>query len=91
MRLARVGYENIQGILDGGYPAWVNSGYQIDKGNTIEPSELKKLMENGIHFVMDVRGPGEQKTAGYVEGIVNIELDILESTLKSPINKIPKD
>jgi hydroxyacylglutathione hydrolase len=45
MRLARIGYENIQGILDGGCAAWVNKGYQTNKGYSIEVSALKNIME----------------------------------------------
>lgn len=91
MRLARIGYENIQGILEGGYQTWANKGYQTDKGQFIELSELKQVMEKEKPFILDVRSPGEQKAVGYVESAVNIELGNIEEALAKAENVLPKD
>jgi glyoxylase-like metal-dependent hydrolase (beta-lactamase superfamily II)/rhodanese-related sulfurtransferase len=55
LRLARVGYEKVQGYLSGGIEGW--SG-ELETVNSITAEEMKDQVENGIS-VLDVRKPGE--------------------------------
>jgi hydroxyacylglutathione hydrolase len=55
LRLARVGYENVLGFLNGGVSSW---DAKVDTVNSITAAEMKAEMEKGID-VLDVRKPGE--------------------------------
>ncbi len=55
LRLARVGYENIVGHLEGGIAAWKGS---LDSVNSISATDLKGGKVKGAN-VLDVRKPGE--------------------------------
>ena len=73
MRLARVGFDHVQGYLDGGIAAWKASGGTLDtiasvSANAIEPS----LEEGGL--LLDVRKDSEF-TANHVIGAVSEPLD----------------
>ena len=81
-RLARVGIDNIQGYLEGGYEAWKNSGEPIDLIIDIEPDEFAMdIPFDNLMEVIDVRKPSEFEAA-HVKGAVNIPLD----TLADPLN-----
>jgi glyoxylase-like metal-dependent hydrolase (beta-lactamase superfamily II)/rhodanese-related sulfurtransferase len=55
MRLARVGYERVVGILDGGCERWCAEGFPHGAVPEIPASALK----SGAPHVLDVRRPGE--------------------------------
>lgn len=68
LRLARVGYENVVGYVDGGMPQWIASGMTVDKVNSINPAEFAADVRSGNHRkIVDVRRPGEFES-GHVEG-----------------------
>jgi len=82
VRLARVGIDNVQGYLAGGYEAWQQAGERIDMIIDIEPDELVMDMpHDDMLEVVDVRKPSEFE-AGHVKGAVNAPLD----TLADPVN-----
>ncbi len=54
VRLARIGYENVEGILAGGIDNWKNHGFEIRQINFISHEGLKKLYKKN-HIVLDVR------------------------------------
>ncbi len=66
LRLARVGYENVSGVLMGGIENWKKAGKKIDTITSIEPSELKELLKSNIN-ILDVRNKGEWST-GVLDG-----------------------
>lgn len=81
-RLARVGIDNVQGYLDGGFDAWKNAGEQVDLIIDIEPEELAMDIPHDNKLeVIDVRKPTEFETA-HVKGATNVPLD----TLMDPLN-----
>jgi hydroxyacylglutathione hydrolase len=55
LRLARVGYENVVGYLDGGIDSWTG---KTEKVKSISAPEMKTEIENNVE-VLDVRKPGE--------------------------------
>jgi hydroxyacylglutathione hydrolase len=59
LRLARVGYENVTGYLEGGVEAW---NEKLDTVKSIDATEVAVKIANGIH-VIDVRKPGEWNTS----------------------------
>lgn len=81
-RLARVGIDNVQGFLNGGYDAWHDAGEQIDLIIDIEPDEMAMdIPYDNLMEIIDVRKPSEFDIA-HVKGAINIPLD----TLSDPLN-----
>ncbi len=77
IRLSRVGFDNVIGILKGGFKSWTDSGKEIDKINTIEANKLEVL---GSPDVFDVRKTTEFD-AGHVESAKSAPLDNLNNYL----------
>ncbi|HTJ11221.1 MAG TPA: rhodanese-like domain-containing protein [Dinghuibacter sp.] len=77
LRLARVGFENVAGYLEGGFDTWKDAGRPIDLIINVEPDELALDMpfdENLV--VVDVRKEIEFG-GGHVKGAQNIPLESL--------------
>lgn len=74
-RLARVGYDNTIGYLDGGIDAWVAAGKQVDTITSITADEFAARYNNDMN-VLDVRRPGEYET-GHVANAENKPLDFI--------------
>ncbi len=56
IRLSRVGFDKIQGYLDGGFDAWAKSGEPIDMIIDVEPDELAMDISHDPNLlVIDVR------------------------------------
>lgn len=73
LRLARVGYENVLGFLEGGIDAWIQSGRTIETVTTIDPGSIKPYMGNDDYIVLDVRKPSEFENE-HISGAINIQL-----------------
>lgn len=74
-RLARVGIDNVQGYLDGGFEAWKNAGEKLDLVIDIEAEELAMDLPHDPRLeVIDVRKATEFEAA-HVKGATNIPLD----------------
>ena len=58
-RLARVGFDNTLGYLDGSLEAWKKAGKATDSVEGIDTTEMKTLSEKENLTVFDVRKPGE--------------------------------
>ena len=72
IRLARVGFDNVEGFLKGGFDAWRNAGEKIDLVIDVEADELAMdLPFDEKLLVVDVRKPNE-----FVEGHVKDSLNI---------------
>jgi glyoxylase-like metal-dependent hydrolase (beta-lactamase superfamily II)/rhodanese-related sulfurtransferase len=74
IRLARVGFDKIEGYLEGSYEAWQQAGEEIDMIINVEPDELMMDIpfdENLV--VLDVRKPVEY-AEGHLKDAVNIPL-----------------
>ena len=81
-RLARVGYDNVIGYLNGGISAWEGSLEKIDRLTATE-------VEAGLpseEIIVDVRRPGEY-SAEHLEGVPNIPLDFINERMDA----FPKD
>ena len=84
-RLARVGYDNTIGYLDGGFETWIKSEKDIETLNSVTAEELEvKLKENALIF--DVRKPGEFASE-HIENVPSTPLDFLNNHLQ----EFPKD
>jgi hydroxyacylglutathione hydrolase len=74
VRLARVGFQNVIGYLEGGYETWKNSGEESDMIIDVEADELAMDLPFDPNIVvLDVRKPTEWAD-GHVKDAVNITL-----------------
>mgnify|MGYP001797942184 CR=1 FL=1 len=75
--MARVGFEKIEGYLDGSYEAWVAAGEKIDMIIDVEADELAMDLPFDEHLVIvDVRKEPEFAD-GHIKEAVNIPLSDL--------------
>ncbi|MBS1559649.1 MAG: MBL fold metallo-hydrolase [Bacteroidetes bacterium] len=81
LRLARVGFENVSGYLQGGIKSWKSN---LDSVRTIQPHEMKAEMNRGGK-VIDVRKPSEWNVA-HVKGATLLPLADLPNHLL-PLDK----
>jgi hydroxyacylglutathione hydrolase len=79
MRLARVGYDNAVGFLNGGLEAWKEAGESTDKIKSITPEQFSKDYEGDIDIV-DVRKIGEYDNQ-HVDGSKHLSLDYIHEHL----------
>ncbi len=74
VRLARVGFENIEGFLNGGFETWKNASEKIDMIIDVEADELLMDKDFDSHLVvLDVRKPTEFGD-GHLPDAVNLPL-----------------
>ena len=78
LRLARVGYENVKGYLNGGVDAWKAKGKKTVITDSINADEFAKIYKP--ENVIDVRNPGEWNS-GVIENAKLIALADLEKEL----------
>ena len=80
-RLARVGFDNAIGYLDGGLEAWTDVGLKLGKIETIDGDSLESLYTNNNEIkVLDVRKPGEYGTK-HLSIAKNFPLDFINTNL----------
>lgn len=84
-RLARVGFDNVLGYIEGGIESWIINGGEVESQKQITASEFSKVYNVNMNL-LDVRKANEFNI-GHLECAVNIPLD----TLKSNIHNIRKD
>lgn len=59
-RLARVGYDNTLGFLEGGFNSWLKAGKEVDKVETIKADTFGQRLQDGLDgSVLDVRKVSE--------------------------------
>lgn len=75
IRLARVGYDNVAGFLDGGINTWQGDVSII---NDVSTEEGVEIINNQTKVILDVRKPGEVEIA-HVSGSQHIRLQELTS------------
>ncbi len=78
LRLARVGYENVWGYLDGGIGAWRK---ETDVIRSIQPAAMQHEIKKGAE-VIDVRKPGEWSTS-HVKDALFMPLANMPENLKT--------
>lgn len=75
VRMARVGFDNVKGYLEGGFEAWKKAGEKTDMIISIEADEMAMDLPYDHNLVVvDVRKPSEY-IDGHVKGAVNIALN----------------
>jgi len=75
IRLARVGFDNVLGYLEGGFGAWKASSKETDTVNRITAAQFATEFNPGVR-VIDVRRPGEY-AAEHVDEAYSRPLDAI--------------
>lgn len=75
-RLARVGFDNVLGCLDGGFDAWKDAGRETDKINRITAAQFESEFKSNGARVIDVRKESEYKN-GHIMEAFNKPLDYI--------------
>ena len=89
-RLARVGYDNTIGYLDGGIESWINAGKKTDQITSITANEFEQHTKNETVNVLDVRKGGEYQSMHlrgeniqhFALDYINKQLDLISSDKK---------
>lgn len=81
-RLARVGYDNTLGYLEGGMAAWIKAGNEVDQIESINGAEFAQQQQAGEIHILDVRKPGEW-SGEHLEGAQHFPLDFLNNHMGS--------
>lgn len=79
-RLARVGFDNTLGYLEGGFEAWKAASKEYDTISAISAETLKEELEKADIPVFDVRKDGEFRSA-HIENAYSTPLDFLNDHL----------
>lgn len=74
-RLSRVGFDKVQGFLDGSFDSWKNAGKEIDEVKRISPEEFANQFDETAK-VIDVRKPSEYE-AEHIEDAFSRPLDVI--------------
>lgn len=78
-RLARVGYDNVIGYLEGGFDAWYTSGGEVDTVKRVTADAFASELKQDT-IVIDLRKPSEFE-AEHVKGAINIPLDFINDKM----------
>jgi hydroxyacylglutathione hydrolase len=87
--LLRVGFDDVQGYLEGGLPAWEERGYEISQLESLSAHALADRLKGPATdrpFVLDVRTEREWDS-GHVAGAHHIHGGLLQER----ITEVPKD
>ena len=86
-RLARVGYDNTLGFLQGGIQSWVADGRELDQIQSVGAEEMAESFSKGGFEILDVRKNSEYLSEHLLEA-TNAPLDYInESMLMVDKNK----
>lgn len=82
LRLARVGYENVGGYLEGGFEAWKAAGEEVLTLPEVSPEAFATIAKKSGTQILDVRKGGEFE-GGHVENATHLCLSKLDQEMES--------
>lgn len=77
--LARLGLDNVEGVLAGGFGTWRESGLPIASSGTVN---CRELAARGGSLVLDVRDDTEFEQDGHIPGATHLYVGYLEEHLR---------
>lgn len=78
-RLARVGYDNAIGYLEGGFKTWKEAGEELDQIEEISAADFAKIYNSNVHL-LDARRTSEYETQ-HIQGATNFPLDFINRNM----------
>jgi len=79
LRLARVGFENVAGCLDGGMEAWIKAGNEVQQIRSVAPEKMVAIQHDKNAVILDVRKEGEYND-GHLKGAKHVCLTDLNTS-----------
>jgi len=79
-RLARVGYDNVVGYLDGGIDQWKKEGNATENIISVSANQLEEKLHQEDIQMLDVRKPSEYE-AEHAEEAISFPLDFIHQNL----------
>jgi hydroxyacylglutathione hydrolase len=79
LSLGRLGVDNIQGVLAGGFAAWRDAGQPLEYSGTVAPRELADAREKFV--VLDVRDDMEFEDEGHIADARHLYVGYFEEHL----------
>ena len=83
----RLGYDNVAGVLSGGFPAWTKGAQELQTVPTCSVQQLKDLLEKEHPFILDVRDIKNWRAVGHIHGAHHIYI----GELPRHLDEIPRD
>lgn len=81
-RLARVGYDNALGYLEGGIEAWIQAGQKTAQIESISASDFESKIQSSALNILDVRKNGEYASMHLqLDGVQHFALDYINSQM----------
>jgi hydroxyacylglutathione hydrolase len=80
LSLARIGVDNVAGVLAGGFDKWRDEGMPIARSGAVTPRDVEKML--GKVRVLDVREDSEFEEDGHVPNASHLYVGYLEKHLR---------
>ena len=82
-RLARVGFDNTIGYLEGGFKAWIQAGEDTDHIHSVTSQELARIIKSGREVkILDIRKASEYMSE-HIADAENLPLDEINTNMAS--------
>lgn len=87
-QLIRIGFDRLDGMLEGGFEAWLGAGRPVARMGSVTAETLAdELRSSRPPVVLDVRDPWEWRDEGRIEGAIELPLaDVIEGA-----DALPRD
>lgn len=82
LRLGRIGYDNVEATLDGGFPSLTDREDLLESRQRLD---AQQMLDSGS-LILDVRGPGERE-GSFIPGSLHIPL----AELQDRVGELPHD
>ena len=83
----RLGYDNVAGVLSGGFPAWTKAAQEIRIVPTCSVQQLRDVLEKELPFILDVRDIKNWRVVGHIHGARHLYI----GELPRHLDEIPRD
>jgi hydroxyacylglutathione hydrolase len=83
----RLGYDNVAGVLSGGFPAWTKAAQEIRIVPTCSVQQLRDVLAKEHPFILDVRDIKNWRVVGHIHGAHHLYI----GELPRHLDEIPKD
>lgn len=80
LSLARLGVDNIAGVLAGGFDKWRDEGMPVARSGAVSPREVEAMLSKVR--VLDVREDSEFEEEGHIPGASHLYAGYLEKNLR---------
>lgn len=80
LSLARIGVDNVAGVLAGGFDKWRDEGMPVARSGAVTPREVEAML--GKVRVLDVREDGEFEEEGHIPRASHLYVGYLEKHLQ---------